>query len=378
MINRILNSLIVIFILLSTSCVAQVVKPNDENIHIHGAKYVKMVNGELVMHRHSDKLYKGSTKDLRFNPEKALSSTGISIKFKTSSPSVKVNMKISNVKFKKDPSGGFIGVFQHINSIPKPIHSSPVVSITPNQKQDISYTRGAPVVVNINSNNVGNIVEYKITLPIWIDLNLVNLELENGFGLVSYNKEVKPIYIAYGNSITHGRGQRGTNETYAFLLSEWNNWELYNLAVGGGKTSPKMAKMISDEFKHIDYMTILIGFNDYAGGGESPETYTKNYNEFLNIIRDKHPETKIYCITLTATTMSKSKKSIHVPEEFREVVRNIVKERKARGDKNIYLIEGEDISEIEWLKDKVHFTVPGILNVADKLYYEIEEINSIK
>ncbi len=371
------KSLFLLFILLSSSIYnidAQVIiSPDDPNIHIHGALNVKMVDGELVMHRHTDAIYASSLSTLRFNPEKAQSSTGISIKFKTSSPSVKVKMRISNVKFKKDPSGGFIGVFQHINSIPKPIHSSPAVGITPNQKQNISYTRGAPVVVDINSNNVGNIVEYKITLPIWIDLNLVSLELENGFGLVSYNKEVKPIYIAYGNSITQGRSQNGTNETYPFLLSEWMNWELYNIAVGGGKTSQKMAEMVRDEFPHIDYMTVLIGFNDYAGGSESTETYTTNYTNFLKTVREKHTNTKIYCLTLTATTYTEDIESGVKAEEFRQVVRDVVKSRIDAGDSNIVLIEGKDISTIDDLNKSVHFSVEGALRVSDRLYLEINK-----
>ena len=348
-----------------------IINPDDANIHIHGALNIKMVSGELVMHRHTDEIYASTTSALRFNPEKAQSSTGISIRFKTASPTVTVNLKISDVIFKKDPAGGFIGVYQHVNAIPKPIHSSPVESITPNQEQNISYTRGAPVVININSEDTGSIVEYKITLPIWIDLNLVSLELENGYNLVAYDKVVKPVYIAYGNSITHGRAQNGTNETYPYLLSEWMNWELYNIAVGGGKTSQKMAEMIRDEYPHIDYMTVLIGYNDYAGGSESTDTYTTNYTNFLNTIREKHPNTKIYCLTLTATTYTEDVESKVKAEEYRQVVRDVVKSRIDAGDTNILLIEGEDISTIADLKEKVHFTVEGALRVADKLYIEM-------
>ena len=349
------------------------IAPNDANIHIHGAKFVKMENGVLVMHRHSDKLYEGTIPVLRFNPEKAKSSTGISIRFKTSSPNVKVNLKISDDVFKKKPSGGYVGIYQHVNSIAEAKHTSPVEPISPNQKFNIGYKKGKAFTINIKSENVGKVVEYKITLPIFLDINLVSLELDKGYELVKYKEKSKPIYVAYGNSITHGRGQQGTDQTYAYLISEWNNWELYNLAVGGGKTSPVMAKMIADKFNQIDYMTVLIGYNDLAGGGESPETFTKNYTKFLKTIRAKHPDTKIFCITLTDTKLVTSQKSDHTPEEFRQVIRKVVSERIKKGDKKIYLIEGTDISKKEWLADKVHFTPEGILNVADKLYYEIEK-----
>ena len=351
------------------------ITPNDSRIKIHGAKFTKIVEGELIMHRHTDEMYEGVTNILRFNPEKAKSSTGISIRFKTNSPTVKVNLRISKETFSKDPAGGYIGVFQEKNSISAPIHTSPVEAITPNDTYDISYEKGKAFDINVVSENVGELVEYKITLPIWIDVNLLGLELESGYDLVDYTKVAKPIYVAYGNSITHGRAQNATNETYPYLVSEWMNWELYNIAVGGGKTSKAMAEMIRDEFAHIDYMTVLIGYNDYAGGGESTATYTANYTEFLNIARASHPNTKIYCLTLTATTNTTSpdEDSNATAEEFRQVVRDIVGARQSAGDNNLFLIEGEDISSIADLKKQVHFTVEGALRVADKLYLEMNK-----
>ena len=351
------------------------IDPDDSRIKIHGAKFTKIVDDELIMHRHTDEMYEGSTPILRFNPEKAKSSTGISIRFKTKSPTVKVNLRISKETFKKKPAGGFIGIFQDLNSISNPIHTSPVEAIIPNDTYDISYEKGKAFTIDIVSENVGELVEYKITLPIFIDINLVGLELESGSDLVDYTEVAKPIYVAYGNSITHGRAQKGTNETYPYLISEWMNWELYNIAVGGGKTSKVMSEMIRDEFTHIDYMTVLIGYNDYAGGGESTATYTANYTEFLEIARTNHPNTKIYCLTLTATTNTTSPEedSDVTAEEFRQVVRDIVAARQSAGDSNIFLIEGEDISTIEDLKKQVHFTVEGALRVADKLYLEMNK-----
>ena len=373
MTSKIIKSILVLLILTSANLFAQKISPDNKRIYIHGAKFVKILDGELVMHRHSDAIYSKKKTDIRFNPEKALSNTGTSIIFKTSSPTIKVNMKISNKEFKKKPRSGSIGIYQNKESLISTKHTSPVEPINPNSAYKLAYEKGKEFTIDIESENVGDLVEYKLTLPLFIDVHLLSVELEDGYKLKRIKNDKKPVYVAYGNSITHGTGQKNTNETYAYLISEWNNWELYNLAVGGGKTSPAMAKMISDEFNKIDYMTILIGYNDYAGGGESPETYTENYTEFLNTIRENHPHTKIFCITFTETTMSKSKKSEHVPEEFRDVVRKIVGDRQSNGDDNIYLIEGKDISKKEWLRDKVHYSVDGVLNVADKLYYEIEK-----
>ena len=367
-------STVIIFSFFSLNAQTKI-EPDHSRIHIHGANFVKMVDGKLIMHRHSDTIYSQTTDELRFNPQNAQSGSGISIRFRTSSPTVKLNMQISDKKIDKKQKRGVIGIFQskrHIKSIE---HTSPAEHIKLNSEYYIDYERGKKFSVDIKSENVGKTVEYKIVLPLYMDLNLLNIELEDKYKLKCFRERKKPVYVAFGNSITQGTGQQITSQTYPYLISEWNNWELYNIAVGGAKTSAKMAEMVSDEFNKIDYMTILIGFNDYAGKGESPEIYEHNYTEIINIIRKNHPKTKLYCITFTTTLVKKSKKSSHVPEEFRNVVRKIVKDREANGDNNIYLIEGQNISELDWLNDKVHFSIDGVIKVADKLYYEIEKTN---
>jgi lysophospholipase L1-like esterase len=133
-----------------------------------------------------------------------------------------------------------------------------------------------------------------------------------------------------------------------------------------------MAQMIADDFKHIDVMTILIGFNDYNGEGVDLKTYKNRYEKVLKTIRSKHPNTKIYCITMTYTTQLNSKKTGIPAEGFRRSVREVVNSRQKNGDKNIYLIEGEKISSEKNLKDKVHFSIEGAKNFANALYLQIK------
>lgn len=369
----ILNSLFIFLIISSTRISAQVaISPNDANIHIHGAINAKMVDGKLIVHRHTDNIYASTTPVLRFNPEKAKSGTGISIRFKTSSPTLKINMQISSDDLTiNNPSGGFIGIYQSENEITSPDKSTPPLEITPNQEYGIQYEKGKVFSIDIASENIGSLVEYKIVLPIWIDVNLLGIELENGYDLVDYTEQSKPIYVAYGNSITHGRKQNGSNETYAYLLSEWEKWELFNIAVGGGKTSTKMAEMIRDEFSKIDFMTVLIGYNDYAGGSESTATYTENYTNFIETVRQGHPNTPIYCISLTTTTYNTDEESGVTSEEYRQVVRDIVNQMQNDGDSNIYLIEGSELNTVDDLGDQVHLSIDGAINVAANLYEKI-------
>jgi lysophospholipase L1-like esterase len=347
------------------------VLPNDTRIHIKGANFISLGEEETVIHRHSDEVLSGTTLTNRFSPVKARTASGITIRFKTESPKVVAKFKIMEGNSDKS----YFGIYQSLGEVVSPEHPDNLVGITPDDVQVFPYSAGAEISVHIDSENPGELVEYKITLPLWVDVNFLGLILDDGYDVVDYALSERPVYVAYGNSITHGRGQNGTYETYAFTLSEWMKWDLYNIAVGGGKTSPVMANMIKDEYAKIDYMTVLIGYNDFNGAGESPTQYRDNYNTFLNTVRKKHVNTKIYCITLTATTKTVSDNSTYTPEDFRQVVRGIVTERQNAGDSNIYLIEGEDITTTADLNDgdPVHMSIGGALNLADKLYDKINE-----
>ena len=345
------------------------VLPNDTRIHINGTKFITLGVEETIMHRHSDDVLAGTTFTNRFDPIKARTGSGITIRFKTLSPNVIAKFKI----IEGNSSSSYFGIYQAVGDVISPEHPDNLEGIIPNDIQIFQYSAGAKIGVAIQSETPGELVEYKITLPIWVDVNFLGLILDEGYDIVDYSLVEKPVYVAYGNSITHGRGQDGTYQTYAFSLSEWMKWDLYNIAVGGGKTSPVMAQMIRDEYSKIDYMTVLIGYNDFNGAGESPTEYRDNYNTFLNTIRESHSNTIIYCITLTATTKTVSDNSTYIPEEFRQVVRDIVTERQQAGDGKIYLIEGEEITSTSDLNgnDPVHMSIDGALNLADKLYDKI-------
>lgn len=328
------------------------VKPTDENIHISGSNYIYEKDNELVIHRHSDKVYEGTKKTNLFNPVKARTSAGIQIEFKTDSPKVIAKFRIA-----------------------EGLNSHPIFSVFQNEIfiEDIGfkYESNKVISVEIDSKSIGKEVLYKITFPLKTDVHFLGLKLKNGHQLIELEPKEKPIYVAFGDSITHGTGQKTTPQTYAYQIAEMFGYELFNLAVGGGKTSQVMAEMIADDFKHIDVMTILIGFNDYNGEGVTTKAYQQRYENILKTIRSKHPNTKIYCITLAYTTQQNSKRTEIPAEDFRSAVRNIVSNLQKNGDKNIYLIEGEKISSEKDLKDRVHFSIDGAKHFADKLYLQM-------
>ncbi len=329
------------------------IAPNNENIHVYGSNYIKMDGNEMMLHRHSDTVYKRKHIENLFNPLKARTSAGMYIEFKSNSPKIKFKFKTA----KGNPKYAFFTVFQDGEF---------------DQQKAFKYEEDGEMALEIMSKNKNKGILYRITLPLITDIHFLGLEIEDKFELCELKKEDKPVYVAYGDSITHGIGQKHTEETYPYQLAEKMGYELFNAAVSGARTSTVMAEMIRDDFDKIDMITVLIGYNDYSWKGLSAEDYAMQYTKVLNILREKHLNTKIYCISLTHTTQNISKKSGIPADDYRKVVREIVAKRQNNGDKYLFLVKGEDITTIANLKDKVHFSIDGAKLFAEALYQEIK------
>jgi lysophospholipase L1-like esterase len=95
------------------------------------------------------------------------------------------------------------------------------------------------------------------------------------------------------------------------------------------------------------------------------------------LLAEDHPDAKIYCITPSYTYAVKPKKGDITIDEIRNAEKKAVKKLQKKGLKNLFIINGPDISgpenlKAEGSKDKVHFTVEGAAKFADKLAGVIE------
>ncbi len=342
----------------------RLILPNDSKIKINGAKFSKYSDEMVDLQRHSDYLLSLPKGESLLNPEKAKTTSGIIISFLTNSSKIKTSFKMLSGEQRK----GLFAIYADGNLI---------------STKTMLAGGDSLINIDINSPNPGSEIKYDLTLPTWNNLAFTGLEIDAMADLLRINEAEKPLYVAYGNSITHGTGQNGTNETYAFKVAEKFGWELYNAAVGGGKTSKALADMIRDNFDNIDYITILIGYNDYNSSGIDTVEYKSRYNAVLNSIRETHPATAIFCITQTYTRQDTSKTTGLPIDDFRTALANLVRGRQKQGDDNLYLIRGEAITSAANLKDPavskdpVHFSIEGAVLFADSLAEKIREILNI-
>ena len=326
------------------------------DITIEGAHHVTLSDGALTFSRFSDDISSLKPKEIGFNLMKSRTTSGVRLFFKTESPMLTMQFTINP----KDANrGSDFGVF-----IDGKFYKS--YKFPQTTKNLLSFT------INPGSRKMR---EYEITLPSFSNPKLKSLTLEDGSRLEKVDRSNKKVYVAIGDSITHGVGQdSATHLTYTYLLANKLDMKYYNFAVGGGKISIPVGRQLKD-IKKIDLITILIGYNDWVFDGKTPTTYTAKYRKLIEAIRVNHPETEIHCITLLYTRNTKSRKTgtTYQPADYRNALISLVKELQTEGDKHIHLIKGDSITSEKNLrgpampKDMVHLGIKGAAMFAEEL-----------
>jgi lysophospholipase L1-like esterase len=217
-----------------------------------------------------------------------------------------------------------------------------------------------------------------VSLPSFSEIALLRIEIDEEAELRPHARENKPVYVALGDSITHGTGQGNASHlSYPFLLSRKLDFTLYNLAVGGSGVPVGVGPMLGD-FPRIDLITVLVGYNDWNGEGKTPAEYYDRYRQLLLAVRASHPKAVIVCISPLYTARQLSKITGLTIDPFREVVYRLVREFQDQGDQQIYLVKGETITgkanlRDGGIKDPVHLSVEGAAQFAEQLHQWIRE-----
>lgn len=336
-----------LFILISSFLNAGSIALDDPNIQYRGTKFPEITANSATLYRFPNKeLFPKTFSDRpTYSSKSAKSLSGTSISFKTASPVVKLSFEYEGAQFAQ------FGVYQNKKFMGMTRLNNP---------------KGAELL--IKSEKPGEVVEYRITGPASQPMfKLKALELEEGHVLEKPNAKREKIYVALGDSISHGLRRDNTAQIWPWLLAEALNYELYSLAVGGSFANPDQAR-VAQKFEKIDLMTILWGYNDCINRGKSLEEYLKDMNHVIDIIRAKHPETKIYLMNLLQTKNSKSKKSDFTIEEFRIGLAQMCAERVAAGDKNLHFMGSDKFTnKDDDLCDVVHLSHQGHQKVAEQM-----------
>ena len=338
---------------------AEVVPPNSPNIHFQGAKFFQTLeDGGLECDRFPVEVLKSEFTPKRPKPDevwggKARTTTGVKMLFKTDSNKVVLHFKIPETFVNRGANW--------------------LVLQNGKEPEPFDFRRKDRVMdLEISSKTPGKPVVYTVVYPSWANPVFYGMELDKEKKLLSYTPPKKPLYVAYGDSVSHGTGQKSAAYlTWPYKLAEKLDFDYYSLAVGGAKIKLPVVECFQ-YFDCVDLVTFYLGINDAAS--KTVEEYKKDYDDALGIIRKYHPDAKIFCITLHTIPEDKVGKFTKVPLiQYRQPVVDVVTARQKAGDKNLFLVDGTQLVGLEDAMNpgNVHLSVEGADKWAERLYKKI-------
>ncbi|MCF6332718.1 MAG: SGNH/GDSL hydrolase family protein [Draconibacterium sp.] len=320
------------------------IQPNNENIVVEGAFFVEKSSERVIINRFNNEFL---TDEKTFaNAVTANTQSGVSISFSTNSTAISVFFE------ERDDAQ----------------HRQKVFGIFKNGK---FFKKVTGLEFTLENPDEKAFVEWKIVLPTFCGIHFKGIEIDGNSELKKIEPKQKPVYVAIGNSITHGVGQKGASYlSYPFLLAESKNWQLYNLAIGGSKISWPVAKLLTN--KKVDVITILWGFNDWNSTFTIKNEIKPYYKKLVSELRKVQPEAKIYCILPTISKSTAPKYGSDSLEDIRIAERDVARKFQQKGDSKLFIINGKELTTFDDLTDGVHFSVDGAARFAKELNERVE------
>ncbi len=268
------------------------------------------------------------------------------VRFKTNSPYVAISAKMDNVgRMSHFALCGSSGFDLYVNNQYK-------ASFVPPFDSRVGY-EGVKELDN------SEMKEIMINFPLYSDVMELYIGLAEGSVIEAptpYSNE-KPV-VFYGSSITQGGCASRPGNSYQGFISRALDLDYINLGFSGN------AKAEDEVAEYIASLPMSIFVYDYDFNTPSYEHLVATHEKMFLKIREAHPDIPI--IILTAPKFDK----VGGMKRRRELIRQTYENAKARGDKNVYFISGEDLLELcgnEGTVDSTHPTDFGFFSMATVL-----------
>ena len=176
----------------------------------------------------------------------------------------------------------------------------------------------------------------------------------------------KPV-VYYGSSITQGACASRPGTCYQAYLSREFNLDYINLGFAG---NARAEDTMIDYVKGLD-MSIFV--YDYDHNAPNVDHLIATHEKMFRAVREAHPDIPIIM-------MSRPKRVRNADENRRlEVVKSTYVRAKAMGDKNVYFLDGDDLTELcgnNGTVDNCHPTDFGFASMA-KVLIELFKNNGL-
>ena len=201
--------------------------------------------------------------------------------------------------------------------------------------------------------------EITLHFPLYSDVSELYIGLDNTAAVeeaAPYKRE-KPI-VCYGSSITQGGCASRPGSAYPAILSRCLDTDSVNLGfTGNAKGEPAMAEYIKN-------LPMSVFIYDYDHNAPSVEHLENTHETMFKIIREANPSLPI--------VMLSRPKYFPTEEEVERIaiIRKTYENALAKGDKNVYFIDGKTLMQIcqnEGTVDGCHPTDLGFFSMAQTL-----------
>lgn len=182
-------------------------------------------------------------------------------------------------------------------------------------------------------------------------------------------------WLAYGSSITQCNGAYSPAQTWPALVARRFGLHLTSLGYAGNcHLEPMVARVIREQ--PADVISLCLGINVYGGTTLSPRTFRAAVIGFVQIVREKHPETPIVMMSPIWSPPREDKQNAvgFTLSQMRLEVEEAYKAMTALGDANLHYVDGMTIFNeqyAEHLPDELHPNGPGYAimgqNYGDKV-----------
>ncbi|MBQ7954687.1 MAG: hypothetical protein IJ282_02960 [Lachnospiraceae bacterium] len=168
--------------------------------------------------------------------------------------------------------------------------------------------------------------------------------------------------IYYGSSITEGGCVSRVGCAYTSILSRWLDADYRNYGFSGcAKGEEEFARFLA-EHKEISAFVY-----DYDHNTPSIDHLQATHEKFFEIFRKAHPGVPV--LMLSRPDVDPYTDDI---QQLRDIVCRTYQNARAKGDKNVYFIDGRqyfgDLGRAECTIDGVHPTALGMMRMAETIY----------
>ena len=306
--------------------------------------------------REQEEYYKEvSIKQERKFSDRALTSAGIRLMFKTDSKTLKLK---GSVKKRTSRNYYCFDIFANGKEIGHIDNFS-------NCKLPVDYTE---LELPLNEFSGEFLLpegtnEVCVYFPWSVEPTIREISLDAGAFIEPVRREKK--LLAFGDSITQGYDALHPSMRYVSRLADMLGAEEFNKGIGGEYFVPELAKLTE---KFIpDYITVAYGTNDWSKKNE--EDFKVRCKSFFEILSSAYPQTKIYAITPIWRADYLEEREFGLFENVEKNIKDAISDLE-----NIFPVSGFNLVDHDkkYFADlRLHPNDEGFKQYSDNLYEQI-------